>query len=173
MAETCPCCGYKTLPERGAYDLCPVCWWEGDAADTDAESMAGPNGTTLLEGQRLYQRYGASALHGVHQVRRPTPGEPRDLSWEPLPRSDADPRSEFLRDTGGLLEAATEQALDKARATRTKPDIGRFLGLREAYALLVTQADAFGIARADVGVDPGVDLDRDLLLDPPRGFFAG
>ncbi|MEN8707186.1 MAG: hypothetical protein ABF306_13715 [Nocardioides marinisabuli] len=68
---------------------------------------------------------------------------------------------------------ATQEALKKARGTRKEGDIGRFLGLREAYALLVTQADAFGIARLDVGVEPDVTLERDLLLDPPRGFFAG
>jgi hypothetical protein len=173
MAETCPCCGYRTLPERGAYDLCPVCWWEDDRAETDAESLDGPNGTTLAEGQRLYARYGASALHGVHKVRPPTDDEPRDPAWVPLPRPDADPRSEFLRDTGRLLEVATEAALAAARDTRKEEDIGRFLGLREAYALLVAQADAFGIARSDVGVEPDLILERDLLLDPPRGFFAG
>ncbi|HEI2325144.1 TPA: hypothetical protein SI485_004590, partial [Escherichia coli] len=26
----CPCCGYLTLPERGQYDICPVCQWEDD-----------------------------------------------------------------------------------------------------------------------------------------------
>ncbi len=173
MAETCPCCGYRTLPDRGAYDLCPVCWWEDDGAETDAESLNGPNGTTLAEGQRLYQRYGTSALHGVHKVRPPSPSEPRDPAWVPRPRPDADARLEFLRDTGLLLGVAAEEALAKARRTRKKADIGRFLGLREAYALLVTQADAFGISRVDVGVEPDLILERDLLLDPPRGFFAG
>ncbi len=30
----CPCCGLRTLEEMGAYDICPVCWWEDDGADT-------------------------------------------------------------------------------------------------------------------------------------------
>jgi hypothetical protein len=97
---------------------------------------------TLAEGQRLYQRYGSSALHGVHQVRPPTPDEPRDPAWAPLARASADLRSEFLRDTGWQLEVATEEARDRARDTRTRADIGRCLGLREAYPLLVNQADA-------------------------------
>lgn len=33
-AETCPCCGYKTLAERGMYEICPVCWWEDEGFDT-------------------------------------------------------------------------------------------------------------------------------------------
>ena len=24
------CCGYRTLDERGAFDICPVCFWEDD-----------------------------------------------------------------------------------------------------------------------------------------------
>ena len=78
-----------------------------------------------------------------------------------------------MRDTGQLLEVATEEARAHARSTRNREDIGRFLGLRDAYALVVTQADSFGIHRLEVGVDPDLDLERDLLLDPPRGFFAG
>ena len=174
MAETCPCCGYRTLPERGRYDLCPVCWWEDDGARTDAASLDGPNAATLAEGQRLYQRYGTSALHGVKEVRPPNVDEARDPAWAPLSRPDADPVSEFMRDTGQLLEVATEEARDTSpKRTRNREDIGRFLGLRDAYALVVTQADSFGIHRLEVGVDPDLDLERDLLLDPPRGFFAG
>ncbi|EJB9782664.1 hypothetical protein MXI60_003206, partial [Salmonella enterica subsp. enterica serovar Meleagridis] len=26
----CPCCSYLTLPERGQYDVCPICQWEDD-----------------------------------------------------------------------------------------------------------------------------------------------
>src|SRR5688572_28713454 len=57
---TCPCCGFRTLPGAGNYDLCPVCFWEDDGMhDNDADSVEGPNGITLAEGQRLYQRYGS------------------------------------------------------------------------------------------------------------------
>ena len=43
---TCPCCGHRTLPSRGSYDLCPECQWEDDGQD-DHDSAAvrlGPNG---------------------------------------------------------------------------------------------------------------------------------
>ena len=26
----CLCCGYRTLDERGAFDICQVCFWEDD-----------------------------------------------------------------------------------------------------------------------------------------------
>lgn len=172
MAQTCPCCGHKTLPERGAYDLCPVCWWEDDDAPDDAVSLDGPNGKTLAEGQRLYQRYATSDLTGLNKVRAPSADEPRNSGWRPLP-TGADDTATLLRDYGRLLEVLTEQARDTARARRSKANIGHFAGLRHAFVLLVSQADSFGIPRTEVGVDPDFIAERDLLLDPPRGFFAG
>ena len=26
----CLCCGYKTLDQRGAFEICPVCFWEDE-----------------------------------------------------------------------------------------------------------------------------------------------
>ncbi|WP_442894120.1 CPCC family cysteine-rich protein [Bradyrhizobium sp. AZCC 1721] len=26
----CPCCGFPTLSERSAWEICCVCWWEDD-----------------------------------------------------------------------------------------------------------------------------------------------
>lgn len=41
----CPCCGFETLAERGAYLICRVCWWEDDGQDEpDADKIrGGPN----------------------------------------------------------------------------------------------------------------------------------
>lgn len=30
---TCPCCGYPTISERGAYEICSLCAWEDDGQD--------------------------------------------------------------------------------------------------------------------------------------------
>lgn len=38
---TCPCCGYPLLWERGMYEICPLCWWEDDGLDDDAEGHPG------------------------------------------------------------------------------------------------------------------------------------
>lgn len=32
----CPCCEYLTLPARGQYDVCPVCFWEDDGKSEDS-----------------------------------------------------------------------------------------------------------------------------------------
>jgi hypothetical protein len=46
----CPCCGERTLPERGGYYICRVCDWEDDGQDNhDADEVrGGPNGSLSL-----------------------------------------------------------------------------------------------------------------------------
>ena len=56
--ESCPCCGYNTLSERGVYDICPVCFWEDDGVDNDFK-YSGPNHMTLSEGRSNFRKVGA------------------------------------------------------------------------------------------------------------------
>jgi hypothetical protein len=51
---TCPCCGYPTLEERGAYDICELCWWEDDGQDDSdsSKTRGGPNGEFSLDEAR-------------------------------------------------------------------------------------------------------------------------
>jgi hypothetical protein len=59
--ESCPCCGYKTIEERGNYDICKVCWWEDDGQDNEHSEkiMGGPNyGISLVMGRYNYLIYG-------------------------------------------------------------------------------------------------------------------
>lgn len=55
---TCQCCGYRSLRERGIYDICRVCFWEDDGT-TDADSVSSPNHMTLREARLNIQRFGA------------------------------------------------------------------------------------------------------------------
>lgn len=74
----CPCCGFKTLSERGGYDICPVCFWEDDGQDeNDAEVVrGGPNGwLSLSEARANFQDCGASKRHLIKHVRKPRPEE--------------------------------------------------------------------------------------------------
>jgi hypothetical protein len=50
----CPCCGYPTLTERGAFEICDLCNWEDDGQDSsDADVVrGGPNGTYSLTAAR-------------------------------------------------------------------------------------------------------------------------
>ncbi|WP_425341995.1 CPCC family cysteine-rich protein [Amycolatopsis coloradensis] len=53
--HACPCCGYLTVGERGAYEICPVRFWEDDGQDDhDADVVrGGPNGRLSLTVTRL------------------------------------------------------------------------------------------------------------------------
>jgi hypothetical protein len=74
----CPCCGSRTLTERGAFEMCPVCWWEDDGQDdNDADVVrGGPNGTlSLTDARRNYASVGASDPLFVPRVRAPREDE--------------------------------------------------------------------------------------------------
>jgi hypothetical protein len=74
----CPCCAYKTLHERGGYEICPVCFWEDDEQDDhDADEVrGGPNGTlSLSDGRKNFKLQGAYDARFVNNVRPPLPDE--------------------------------------------------------------------------------------------------
>ena len=55
---SCPCCGHRTLPSRGNYDLCPECDWEDDGQDDHDSDVirGGPNGRLSLDAARAEYR---------------------------------------------------------------------------------------------------------------------
>ena len=76
----CPCCGFRTLSERGAYDICPVCFWEDDGQDDHNPDVVrgGPNGAlSLTQARANYRRFKACEERFVKNVRPPRPEEGR------------------------------------------------------------------------------------------------
>lgn len=74
----CPCCGYKTLRERGGYDICQVCFWEDDGQDEmDKDSVrGGPNGSlSLTQARENFKSFFACAERFIYSVREPKPEE--------------------------------------------------------------------------------------------------
>ena len=74
----CPCCRYRTLHERGGYEICPVCFWEDDGQDGHdaAEVRGGPNGTlSLTRARQNFEQCGASDSTHQKRVRPPTDRE--------------------------------------------------------------------------------------------------
>lgn len=76
----CPCCGYLTLPERGSYDICPVCFWEDDGSygtepEDDILFEGGPNGIALRHAQANFRSFGACDERSLQHVRLPRPEE--------------------------------------------------------------------------------------------------
>ncbi len=65
----CPCCDYITLPERGNYLICPICFWEDDGLDLDnRDTPSGANRMTLTEGRANFVKFGACELKMVENV---------------------------------------------------------------------------------------------------------
>lgn len=56
--SVCPCCGFLTLREHGAYEICPVCFWE-DNGSNDPTKYSHPNRKTLGEARENFKRFGA------------------------------------------------------------------------------------------------------------------
>jgi hypothetical protein len=74
----CLCCGYKTLEEPGAMELCPVCWWEDDGQNGSdpAKIRLTVNGElSLSEARANYVRCGAAHPRFLRYVRKPLPSE--------------------------------------------------------------------------------------------------
>ncbi len=74
----CPCCASLTLPARGHYELCPVCFWEDDGQDNDDADVVrgGPNGPlSLTQARANYAALGACDRAFLQQVRSSRPEE--------------------------------------------------------------------------------------------------
>jgi len=74
----CPCCGHRTLRERGKFGICPVCWWEDDGQDDqDADIVrGGPNGDlSLTQFRQHFRQCGASDPRHLSNTRPPRPEE--------------------------------------------------------------------------------------------------
>lgn len=78
QAYHCPCCRYKTLTERGGFQICPVCFWEDDGQDDhDADVVrGGPNGTlSLTQARANYLQYKNCGDRPSKHVREPREDE--------------------------------------------------------------------------------------------------
>ncbi|KAB7772624.1 CPCC family cysteine-rich protein [Xanthomonas sacchari] len=72
----CPCCGYKTLVEGVAFEICTVCFREDDGQDDDDadadEVLGGPNGNlSVTQARANYQQIVAFRRQGLSYVHPP------------------------------------------------------------------------------------------------------
>jgi hypothetical protein len=74
----CPCCKYKTLDERGGYEICDICFWEDDGQDErDANVVRGGANAalSLTQARENFQHFGACDEKYINNVRKPLPEE--------------------------------------------------------------------------------------------------
>ena len=58
---TCPCCGYKTLTEERAWEICHLCGWEDDEIQFDIPDFrGGANPESLIEAQKHFLKHHAN-----------------------------------------------------------------------------------------------------------------
>ena len=65
--EACPCCNFRSLPRRGEYDICPVCFWEDDGSN-EPDLHSGPNHMTLRAARDNFERIGAMSEADLPKV---------------------------------------------------------------------------------------------------------
>jgi len=89
MKYTCPCCGYKTLPEPppGTYNICPICFWEDDDVQFDnPDFVGGANTVSLRQAQSNFLKSGVSDSEFLRIARDPKDMYERDLNFNRLKR---------------------------------------------------------------------------------------
>ncbi|MGN9761914.1 CPCC family cysteine-rich protein [Streptomyces sp. SD31] len=98
----CVCCGHLTLGESpGFYEICPVCFWEGDRVQLRWPNwVGGANRPSLIEAQANFMELGACEERFATKVRPPRDDEPLDPNWRSIDpeHDDFEPRG-----TGGTV----------------------------------------------------------------------
>jgi hypothetical protein len=150
----CPCCGHRTLPGVGDYDLCPVCYWEDDPNQSRLPwSQGGANGISLVECQQAYLTHGAVGIGHLKKVRQPRVHENRDADWQPLDPADGEVNT-ALSDWNELDEAEAENRRDARRlALRTLAGRAPGLGIEQVERRLRQLSNTHQIFYSDAEVE--------------------
>jgi hypothetical protein len=87
--ETCACCGFNTIGEKGNYEICPICYWEDDGVqEADPWFEGGANVASLYQAQLDFQTYGVMEERFISNVRKPSSNDTRNPGWCPLTGED-------------------------------------------------------------------------------------
>ena len=87
--ETCACCGFNTIGEKGGYEICSICYWEDDPVqEADPWFGGGANKPSLCQAQLNYQQYGAMEKRFTSNVVPPKPSDLMNRNWRPLTDED-------------------------------------------------------------------------------------
>ncbi|ATP40885.1 hypothetical protein CSE16_12975 [Solibacillus sp. R5-41] len=86
MKYTCPCCGYKTLPEEPSdtFYICRMCGWEDDGVQFHNPDLGGANKVSLKQAQKNFIKFGASEERFVKNGRKLNEEYIKDPNWKQL-----------------------------------------------------------------------------------------
>ena len=67
----CPCCGYATLQNVSAYEVCELCYWEDDGQDdpNESENRNASNKVSLAEARVNFFSLGVCDVRHLDHVR--------------------------------------------------------------------------------------------------------
>jgi len=83
---TCPCCGYKSLPEDSTFDICPICHWEDDPTQSrDLDFGGGANNLSLRQAQYNFKKFGTADFRSLDFIRNLTETDEKDPHWKEPP----------------------------------------------------------------------------------------
>jgi hypothetical protein len=68
----------------GSYNICEICSWEDDISQLRFPGMGGASRVSLIEGQRNFDKLGASGVRKIPHVRGSKPVDERDPEWRPI-----------------------------------------------------------------------------------------
>jgi hypothetical protein len=71
----------------GAYEICPICFWEDDISQLRFPSLGGANHVSLIEGQKNFARFGACEERVMQFIRKISVSDKRDATWRPIDSS--------------------------------------------------------------------------------------
>ncbi|WP_078118489.1 CPCC family cysteine-rich protein [Thiosocius teredinicola] len=87
--ETCACCGYATIDQKGNYEICPICYWENDPVqEADPWFQGGANTPSLFEAQSNFKAFGAMEKRFVSDTRPPSSADRKNPKWRELVEKD-------------------------------------------------------------------------------------
>jgi hypothetical protein len=134
--------------------------------------VGNPNGISLAEAQRRYERYGSVHPNDA-QGRDPRADEARDAAWKPVDDPTGNQYHDYVRDLAFLVVQAAERARDEVRQGGDEQVQGRLSAWREAMELLVCQANVFDLSVDDIGPPGGLDPSVDLAPQQATDRYAG
>jgi hypothetical protein len=69
LLEKCPCCEYRTIKEKGAHEICRVCFWEDGGRDINiGDFYSHANHMTLKEAKTNFEKMGACSAEAKQFV---------------------------------------------------------------------------------------------------------
>lgn len=83
----CPCCEYRTLLERRAFEICSICFWKDEYNCEDVDYQGGANTTSLTDAISNFLEYGACDTQSINFVRKPTRDEQKKFDIDKLLKS--------------------------------------------------------------------------------------